>query len=53
MLPAWITSSADEAAGSAASKCALPSNSLNWPRTVVTIAWRAEKPTRLCAASIV
>ena len=40
-------------AGSAVSMVAAPANSLNTPRTVVTIAWRAEKPMRVCEASMV
>jgi hypothetical protein len=31
---------------------AVPVKSLNEPRTFVTIAWRALKPTRLCVGSI-
>ena len=42
---------AEELAGLAVSTWAAPSNSLNWPRTVVTIAWRAEKPSRLWVMS--
>ena len=41
-----------ERAGAAASMWAVPSNSSNWPRTVVTMAWRAEKPMRVWLASI-
>ena len=33
-------------------RTAVPSNSLNAPRTLVTIAWRATKPMRVWAASM-
>ena len=52
MLAAWILSSRCEPAGRSASKYPLPSNSLNEPRTLVTMAWRATKPMRLCVGSI-
>ena len=39
--------------GSAVSTWAVPLNSLNWPRTLVTIAWRATKPRRVWAGSMV
>ena len=44
---------AEEADGFAVSRWAVPSNSVNWPRTVVTIAWRAEKPMRVWVTSSV
>ena len=53
MLAARMFTLAEEAAGSVVSRCAPPSNSLNWPRTVVTIACRAEKPIRLWVMSSV
>ena len=52
MLAAWMVSWALDLAKSPASTTALPSNSLNAPRTLVTIAWRATKPMRVWAASM-
>ena len=52
MLAAWMVSSAVDLARSSASTTALPSNSLNAPRTLVTIACRATKPMRVWAASM-
>ena len=37
---------------SSASSCAVPETSLKAPRTLVTIAWREEKPTRLWVGSM-
>ncbi len=53
MLAVLIAIRTEEAAGFSASTRAVPSNSLNWPRTVVTIACRAEKPSREWLASMV
>ena len=53
MLLATMLTSTLELAGVAVSTWAVPVNSLNWPRTVATIAWRALKPRRLCAGSMV
>ena len=51
MLAASIVTCTREFAGLAPSRVAVPSNSLNAPRTFVTIAWRATKPIRVCAGS--
>ena len=51
MLAALIVTCARELAGLAPSSVAVPSNSLNAPRTLVTMAWRATKPIRECAGS--
>ena len=51
MLAAWIVSRALDLDGSSPSRCALPANSVNCPRTVVKIAWRAAKPIRVPAGS--
>ncbi len=53
MLPAWMVSSTFEAAGFAESTWAVPAKSVNWPRTVVTIACRALKPRRVWVGSMV
>ena len=42
-----------ESAGLAVSMWAVPCHSSNEPRTLVTIAWRATKPSRLWAGSMV
>ena len=52
MLAAWIVSRSCDVLGSSASKEAEPAKSLNDPRTLVTMAWRATKPIRLCVGSI-
>ncbi len=51
MLLTSMDRSTFELAGLAVSMVALPSKLVNAPRTVVTIAWRAEKPRRVCVAS--
>ena len=53
MLLATMLISTLELAGLAVSTCAVPVNSLKEPRTVATIAWRALKPSRVCAGSMV
>jgi hypothetical protein len=52
MLATWMVMSALDLDGSAPSIVAVPSHSLNAPRTLVTIACRATKPRRLCAVSM-
>ena len=42
-----------EALGLAASTTMVPATSSNAPRTLVTMAWRATKPTRVWLASMV
>jgi hypothetical protein len=51
MLAALMVTRAEERVGLAASMVAVPSNSLNAPRTLVTIACRATKPIRVWAGS--
>ena len=51
MLAAVIVSCELEFVGLAASRVAVPANSLNEPRTLVTIAWRATKPMRVWVGS--
>jgi hypothetical protein len=51
-LATWRTTSAVEAVGSASSRWRWPARSGKCPRTLVTMAWRATKPTRLWAGSI-
>lgn len=53
MLAALMVNCRFELAGFSASKWPDPSNSLNEPRTLVTIAWRATNPMRLWVGSIV
>ena len=50
-LAAWMVSVTLDRAGSAVSMVASPAKSVNAPRTVVTMAWRAENPTRLWVTS--
>jgi hypothetical protein len=52
-LLAWIVTCTLQVLGSADGSCAVPSNSLNAPRTFVTMACRAAKPILVCAASSV
>ena len=51
MLAVSIVTCTREFAGLVPSSVPVPSNSLNAPRTLVTIAWRATKPIRVCAGS--
>ena len=53
MLAALIVSVEVDLVKSSASTTALPSTSLNAPRTLVTIACRATNPTRVCEGSMV
>ncbi len=50
--PSWATAVTCESV-TVSPTLTVPSNSLNWPRTLVTIRWRATKPSSLCAASTV
>src|SRR5262245_11086578 len=52
MLSTLIVSCSREFDGLSASKKPLPSNSLNEPRILLTIAWRTAKPIRLCTGSM-
>ena len=52
MLAASMVSSRWLAAGFSASKYPVPVNSLNEPRTLVTMAWRATNPIRLWVGSM-
>ena len=47
MLAASIVTSTREFAGFSPSSTAVPANSSNEPRTLVTMAWRATKPIRV------
>src|SRR5215207_2278908 len=51
MLSALTVTVTDDLLGSSPSSCAVPSNSLKAPRTLVTIACRATNPIRVCAGS--
>ena len=51
--PGVMVSAIEEADGLAVSTWAVPSNSPNWPRTLVTMAWRAVKPSREWEVSMV
>ena len=53
MLATLMVSCRLELVGSSASKWPEPSNSLNEPRTLVTMAWRATNPIRLWVGSMV
>jgi hypothetical protein len=52
MLAAWMVSCPVDLVKSVPSMTALPSNWLNAPRTLVTIAWRATNPIRVWAGSM-
>jgi hypothetical protein len=52
MLAVFAVSAALEAAGLAPSRVSEPSNSVNRPRTLATMAWRAENPMVVCVGSI-
>ena len=52
-LATWMVRSTLDAGGFASSMWAVPSKSPNWPRTLVTMAWRATKPRRLWLVSMV
>ena len=49
----WTATEAVEPLGLAASITIVPATSSNEPRTLVTIAWRATKPTRVWLGSMV
>src|SRR3954454_22730893 len=51
MLSTFTVIATVEFAGLSPSIVVVPANSLNAPRTLVTMAWRATKPIRVCAGS--
>ena len=51
MLAAWMTSLTEDWE-TTSSMCTVPSNSVNCPRTFVTMACRATNPTVVCATSM-